>query len=715
MRRNPLRAILGTAMSRRRALQLAQLAGLGACGAGLGLFGKKALAEREVKGTCRICTMHCGVIATSRGSRLLRVEGDPASQTKGFVCHHGWALREVVHSHHRIRRPLRREEGGFREVPWEQALAEIASRLNQVKAQYGPQALAIQTGWPFVRHPLIHMLHRFCQAFGTPNLATVASQCEAAGRMGKALTYGSNARADLRHARTLVVWGANPTFTAPPFAHLCEAMSLDGKKLIVVDPIRTELAERATLHLQVRPGSDGALALAMAQVLLSLGLYHKHAEEAVGFEEFRLLAAQFPPERAAEVTSVPAAKIAEAARMFAQHGPASVWDGLGIEHHRSGLQTVRAVAALSALCGYVDVPGGAQLMNRPGPGFFGELLPPLYRLATPEPLPPKAQARPIGYEEIPLYEVFNRQAQGMLFPRAILEDKPYPLRALILIGSNALVTSPGSARMLEAAEKLELLVTVDPFLTASGERSDYVLPAATFAEAVEVGPGEEDAKVARSSLVPEQHQSWPDWKVLFELARALGLGRYFPWGSFQEAIDAPRVPFMRDESRALTPLAAAPGTPLPRFPTPSGRIELRSGTMERFGAPPLPEWTEPGEKPTAEFPFILLTGPRTRPYINSQFRRIPSIAGKMPEPLAELHPEAARRAGVKDGQRVAVVSLRGRIVLRARVTERIHPETVVLPAGWENANANLLTDGGQLDPLTGFPAYRSLTCRVEPA
>lgn len=717
MTRAPLRRILGTPVSRRRLLQAAQLAGLGACAGTLGLLGREAEAAREVKGTCRICTMHCGLLGSARGKQLLRVEGDPGSQTRGFLCHHGWALREVIHSPERLRRPLRREKNGFREISWQQALSEIADRLLSVKKEFGPQALAVQTGWPFVRHPLVHLLQRFVRAFGSPNLATVASQCEAAARMGKALTYGSNARPDLRRARTLVVWGANPSLTAPPFAHLVEALSEDGRTLIVVDPIRTELAANATLHLQPRPGTDGALALAMMRVLLDEGRYDRQFVEqhTTGFERLGSLLQGYDPQRAAELTSVPAEQIVRAARLFAQNGPASIWDGLGLEHHQSGLQTVRAVAMLPVLCGYLDVPGAAQLLNKPGPRFYQELLPPLYRMATPAPVPPPVEARPIGYQEHPLYEVFNRQAQGMLFARAILEDEPYPLRALILIGSNALVTSPGSARMAQAAEKLRLLVTVDPFLSASAQRSDYVLPAATFAEAAEVAPGGDEAKVARSGLVPEQHESWPDWKVVFELARALGLGRYFPWSSFQEAVDAPRLPWMEDPERALRPNPSPPGTPLPRFPTPSGKVELFSETLARFGYSSGPEWLEPKERPNEEFPLILLTGPRTRFYINSQFRQIPTIAAKLPEPMVELHPAAAERAKVSDGQRVAIVSPRGRVVMRARLSERIHPEVAVVPAGWARANANLLTDGEQLDPVTGFPAYRSLSCRVEPA
>ncbi|MHB8872046.1 MAG: molybdopterin-containing oxidoreductase family protein [Myxococcaceae bacterium] len=717
--RRPLRSVWRTMLTRRSLLKVAQVAGVGAAAGGIALVGRDAGAEVKANGICRICTMHCGVVATTRGDRVVRVEGDPASGTRGFLCHHGYALREIVHSPNRLRAPLKREGAAFREISWAQAFEEIAGRLAEVKAKFGPQALAVQTGWPFVRHPLVHLLHRFCQAFGTPNLATVASLCEASLRMGKSLVAGTNLKPDLRHSKTLLVWGANPTFTAPPFAHACSAMALDGRTLIVVDPVRTELASQATLHLRPRPGTDLALALGMAQVLLAEGLIdQKYVEEnCLGLEELRALAAKFPPERVEALTSVPREDVARAARLFAQNGPASTWDGLGIEHHPDGVQTVRAVTMLSALCGYLDVPGGQELFHRPGKRFFEEPLPQLYRLATPKPVPPPVTVKPIGYDEHPLYEVYNRQAQAMLFATAILEDKPYPLRALLLIGSNPLVTSPGAARMRAAAEKLSLLVTVDPFLSESAARSDYVLPASTFAEAAVVAAGEDDAKVARSGLVGEQHGSLPDWKIVFELARAVGLGEYFPWSSFQEAIDAPRVPYMVDPAHSPRPDPAPAGTPPPRFPTPSGKIELVSRLMERFGHPALPEWRERQERPETAgpgFPLYLVTGPRTRPYINSQFRHIPSIATKLTEPYAELHPDAARAAGVSDGQRIVVVSPRGKVSMRARVSDRVHPEAVVVPAGWGEASANLLTDPAALDPVSGFPAFRSGVCRVEP-
>lgn len=700
-------------LSRRGLLTLAPVAGVGAVGAGLALYGRGAEARQQVRGVCRFCLMRCGVVASVEGERLVRVEGDAASKTRGFLCIHGHALREVVHSDQRVRRPLMRKGERWVELSWPDALGEVASRLSRIRAEAGPESFAVQTGWPLVRHPLIGLLHRFCQAFGTPNLATVASLCEAAGRMGKALTVGSKYRPDLPRTRTLVVWGANPTNAAPPFAHLVAQKAQTGN-LIVVDPVRTALARESTLHLSVRPGTDGALALGMMHLLLAEGLHDRDfvRSHTVGFESLAALAREYPPERVTALTGVPRELLERAVRLMAREGPTGFWEGLGVEHHENGVQTVRAISCLDALLGHLDSPGGAVFLTPVGPRFHEEPLPALYRMTTPEPVPPPVSARPLGYDEFPLFEVYNREAQGNLLARAILEERPYPVRALMLVASNALVTAPGSKRLREAARKLELLVTVDPFLSASAELSHFVLPAATFAEAPTVDETEQE--VARGGLVSPQHEAWPDWKVLFELARALGLGRYFPWSSFREAMEAPRVPFMEDPSHQPRPHPPTGAEPA-RFPTPSGKVEFESALVARAGRAALPVWTPPSVSPSADFPLWLVSGPRTRAYINSQFRGIPTVQAKQPRPEVELHPQAARAAGVQQGQRVAVVTPVGRIELGVRVTEDVHPEAAVLPAGWSEANANELTDDGRLDPLSGFPAFRSGVCRVEPA
>jgi len=685
-------------LSRRELFRAAPIAGAGAAAVAAGVVARAPPPTRLTRGQCRFCLLHCDLAGRVSGDRLLRVDGDPAGEARGFLCHHGHALPSVVHSPERVRRPLVRQGDRLVETSWDGALGLIGERMAAVRARHGPEAVAFQTGWPLVRHPLMDWIQRLARAWGTPNVVSVASLCETSGRMGQVLTVGSKYRHDLRRTRTLAIWGANPTHSTPLLAHVVAQKATEGR-LVVVDPVRTELAAAATEYLAVRPGTDGALALGLVHVLVREGLVDRALleRETLGFEPLAGLAAGYPPERVAGITGVPVEQVVRVARLLGTETPTGIWSGLGVEHHENGVQTVRAIAALEALCRRSGEPDIRQDLTPVRAADATGPLPALPRFSTPAPVPPPVEAMPVGSEEHPLFEMFNREAQGNLLARAILEDRPYPVRALVLVASNALVTSPGSAALSRAAERLELLVSVDPFLTASGRRAHVVLPAATFAES--------------EGVAPPQHEAWLDWKVVFELARAMGVGRWFPWRTWSEAQRVPRVPVPAPPE--LTPrLELGPGRP--RVGTPSGKIELASGLLERAGHPALPEWTPPSQRPSADFPLILVTGPRTRAYINSQFRQVARIRLLEPEPLVRVHPEAARAAGLDDGDRVAIVSPLGRVELRLAVTTEVRPDVAVMPAGWEEANANALIDGERLDPISGFPAFRSGVCRLEP-
>ena len=706
MARSSTREIRRWQLSRRDLLRALPAAGVLAASAAS--KAGAAPTERTVSGTCRLCMGRCGLRATVRGDRLVRVEGDPEARSQGFICLHGIATCEIVHSRARVRRPLKRVGGSFEEVSWDRALGEIASRLTAVKGEFGPEALAVQSGWGVVGHPIQGFLMRFCQAFGTPNYGTVESLCTAAIRIGESLTTGSKLRPQVSRSPTVVLWGFNPAVSHPAWERTLAAVVPSGRNLVVIDPMRTELAATATLHLQVRPGTDGALALGLMHVMVAEGLHSRSYVErhTVGFEGLRELIERYPPGRVAQITSLQPDDIHRAARMIARQGPTSVWTGLGIEHHENAVQTSRAITILAALCGDIEVRGGSRLQTSARKRRPGQPLPCFRLPATPRPVPPPVSVPPVGYHDYPLYEMFTRQAQANLFATAILEDRPYPLRALILVGANPMLTSPSSERLRAAADKLSLLVSVDPFLTASGELADYVLPAATFAEGHPPAPG----------LLEEQHAIRTDWDILTGLAGRLGLERYFPWPTLEEAMAAPHEPYMHPQRTLRAEAPGEAGRQPARFPTASGKIELYSRALEEFGYDPLPDWKEPSERPHRygeEFPLILVSGPRGRAYINSQFRQIPSVSRKMPRPLAEIHPATAAEAGVGDGDPVAVVSPHGRIVLHVRVTAQVHPDCVVVPFGWSGTNANLLTHDGALDPISGFPAFRSGVCRLE--
>jgi formate dehydrogenase (coenzyme F420) alpha subunit len=711
VKRAPTNTVVRKPFTRRDVMKAAPI---GAALAGLGVVAAGGLsrpAATSTKGTCRFCLMHCGIVGHTVGDRLEKVEGDLTSRTRGFLCGHGFALREMVHSGARLRHPMVRRGDAFHEVSWNDALDEVAEKLLQVKARFGPEALLIQTGWPMVRHPLVNWLHRFAQAFGSPNVSTVASLCEASLRMAQALTVGSKYSADVRSTKTLVLWGSNPGVTAPPFLHVI-AKKADGGNLIVIDPVRTTLAREATTWLPIRPGTDGALALGLIHLVLENGWYDRSFVDAHthGLEGLQTLAAKYPVPEVERLTGVPAKEIEALARRMAQDTPTGVWAGLGVEHHENGVQTLRAISALEVLVGRFDGRQDARsVLTPPGPSFRDSMLPALYPLTTPEPVPPKVTTPALGQKEYPVYEIYNREAQGQLLADAVLKDGPGAIRAVILLASNALVTSQGTARLEEAAEKLELLVTIDPFFTQSARRSDVVLPATTFAESPDV---DEADRVAEKSLVSPQGSAKPDWTILVELAKRVGLGTYFPWATMHEASRAPQVPFMQDAASQPRP---EPTVETPRFGTITGRAEFASVLLERHGHPALPEWTPPTEQPSPEYPLRLVTGPRPRAYINSQFHDVPSVQARMRSPEVQLHPTVAAPLGITSGSPVAITSPHGRITMTALVTEEVHPECAVMPAGFPEANPNRLISADLRDPISGFPAFRSGICGIEKA
>lgn len=711
MSRPPIDTVVRKKLTRR---DLMKAAPIGAALAGAGVLvagGLSTEAVASTKGTCRFCLMHCGIVGHTRGARLEKVEGDLTSRTKGFLCEHGFALREMVHSGARLKHPMVRKGDAFHEVTWDEALTEIATRLQAVKAKHGPEALLIQTGWPMVRHPLVNWLHRFARAFGSPNVSTVASLCEASLRMGQALTVGSKYSSDIRRAKTMVLWGSNPGVTAPPFLHVV-AKKADGGNLIVIDPVKTGLAREATMWVPVRPGTDGALALGLIRVVLENGWFDRAFMEAntLGLEELRALASTYTPPEVERLTGVPALDVERIARLMAQEGPTGVWAGLGVEHHENGVQTLRAISSLEVLVGRFDGTQEARsVLTPPGARFKDEMLPAFYDLATPEPVPPPVKARALGRDTYPLYEMFNREAHGQLLADAVLRDTPYPIRAVILLASNALVTSQGTQRLEEAAEKLDLLVTIDPFFTESARRSDVVLPATTFAESPDVDDAD---TVAAQSLVTPQHEAWPDWKVIVELSKKLGLGEYFPWASMHEASKQKHVRWMHDPQQQPKPSLTVEQ---PKFATLSGRAEFKSQLLEREGHPGLPVWTPPTELPTPEFPLRLVTGPRPRAYINSQFHEVPSVNARMRTAEVIIHTDVAQPLGISTGTRVKVTSPYGSIQLTAVVTNDVQRECAVMAAGFPDANPNRLISPDTRDPISGFPAFRSGLCRVEKA
>jgi anaerobic selenocysteine-containing dehydrogenase len=381
-----------------------------------------------------------------------------------------------------------------------------------------------------------------------------------------------------------------------------------------------------------------------------------------------------------------------------------------------GFQALRAIAILQAVTGNLDVAGGALFVEE---AALSEV-----RLrGHGGPLEPA-----IGQEEYPLFHRSSGHAQANLYARAILEGIPYPLRGLVVVGANPVLSWPNGDRVRQALARLDFLAVMDPFMTETAKLAHLVLPSAVFMGRHELWDSSHLSRDPRLGLAPKlcDEGGLPTtWEVWKEVAQRMGLGKSFPWETEEEALDF-----------RLSPLGLTVGAlkEMPEgyvyqrwsgkkyegrgFATPSGKVEIYSEELKRYGYDALPTYCEPAESPAATpglaavYPYVLTTGARTLEHLHSCFRNVPSLR-RAPGPWVEIHPETAREAGVEDGEMVVVETQRGRIEVKARCTSQILPRVIAIPHGWHEANANVLTDDVALDPVTGFPADRALLARIE--
>lgn len=682
---------------------------------------------KRVKTSCGLCPQSCGMNVHLERGRIVRVEGMAEHPwSRGRLCPKGEAAAELLYHPERLTQPLRRENGGWRRITWDEALDLIVAKLAEIKER-DPRAFATTFGMPVLLSGSVTpaLVRRFLYVYGSPNCFSVESMCYRCRLIGYMLTYGRFRVADPENANCVLLWGHNPHHSNPPLAHRILQAKQKGAKLIVIDPKRTPLAKEADLHLQPRPGSDCALLLSLMQVIISERLYDERFVEewTTGFDRLAQHIEAYTPERVAAISWVPAKNIREAAYLYASGKPACIVQGTNaLDQHASGLQNSRAVAILQAITGNLDVAGGFIRAPR--------------LRENPVEMPVKPKGKAIGQEEYPVFfGIFKREfgeGQAMLLPEVLLSGKPYPIKLLIIAGSNPVLTWPNSRKVAEALSKLELLVVMTQFLSETAKLADLVLPAATFLERTELSDYYSLWGVPYVMLrkrVVEPGERWSDLRFWLELARRMGYQDYFPWGSEEEVIDYVLEPssltvrYLTQEKPEglLYDSIKYREYESDGFRTPSGKVELYSETLADQGYDPLPTHRESPESPLShpellqEYPLILTTGARQLEYIHSQLRNIPSLRQRLPEPFAEINPETAAKYGIREGEMIAVESRRGRVELRARVSEDIMPGVVNLPHGWPEANVNLLTDETPADSTLGYPALKSLLCRIRKA
>jgi len=657
---------------------------------------------------CQICRAECGMIVHVEADRVVRAEGDPEDQwSRGKLCVKGRHAPQILYAQDRLLHPLiRKTKGGaFQRSSWEDAIDFIADKMEKIKERYGPEALVFYHGTT-AKVLDEAVLRRLAKLYGTPNVTGTWSVCVGPKILAYNNTFGRPPMpwCDLENASYIVLWGTNPPAT---HMHRYHGISTDimtarrrGARLAVIDPRRTPIAVKADHYLQIRPGTDLALGLAMIQHIIENDLYDKDfvAAHTYGFDRLAEHVAPYTPHWAQEITDIPAASIEQLAEDFARSKPATLDRRQGVQHCRNATQTLRAMAILMAITGNVDVRGGLMLTPYRS----------LKSLPVPDDLPQPAKS--FWRDRYPL----ARDASAML-PEVILTENPYPVRGLVVIEGNPMSCFANTGKAHQALTSLDLLVVHDLFMNETAELADVFLPACTFLEKGEISVQSlrTDYPVrTRMPVVRPLGQSLPEWKFLSMLGQRLGYEQFFPFINDEEVIEAVLQRAGWTGHEPATP--AVNGRALEKgFTTPSGKIELYSAALEEQGFDPLP--TAPLEWPNDDaYPYYLITGARVPQFYHSQQRNIPNLRRAHPEPLAEMSPTLASDIGVSDGDEVKLETTVGAAVYRAKVVDGIHPRTVSIPHGWTGAhNANWLIDDLSCDPLAATPPFRDMHCRVE--
>lgn len=657
----------------------------------------------------RNCYSTCTMTVEVEDGRLRRILPHAGNRaTAEGPCLKGLSYVERVASPDRILHPLRRQaDGSFTRISWDQALDEITGHLIAIREQHGPQAVLYYSA-SGTKGLLNRVGTAFWRLYGGYT-GTYGDLCWPAGLEATRLTLGENkhnAPWDLANARLIVLWGKNAAETNIHQMPFVDASLEAGGRLVVVDPRRTETAERAELHVQPRPGTDGALALAVAHVLFRDALVDDAFLDAhvLGHEAYREHVADLTLEWAERITGVPAHSIERLAETMGTVKPMTVAAGFGMQRYANSGQTMRALVSLVALTGN---------LGRTGAGWqFANLQTAVFD-AVKDPVAFYPPERPDGIARIAVSTA--RLGADM----AALSDPP--LKMAWVERGNPIPQNPDTHAVLDAFRALDFRVVVEQFLTDTAREADIVLPAKTLFEQTDViGAYWHPYIQLRRKVLDPPGEVKPESEVYRLLADRLSLDV----GAVDAAIpgvgDAAVERWLRDrlapfpelslerlaDGPVLAPghqeIAFADGV----FPTSSGKVEIRSEeAAARWGVDPLPSWSEPVEavsttgRDGAPHPLYLMT-PNTKNRIHSQFGNLEMIRALDPHPVVLVSPVDALARHIRDGDRVRVFNDRGSIQVTCRLDFGIRAGCVSITNGWwigDGAAVNLLSAGRETD------------------
>ena len=674
-----------------------------------------------VLGTCHHdCPDSCGwQVTVDDTGRATQLRGNPAHPySAGELCPKVNRLLGRVYSDERVLHPLRRVgakgEGRFERISWDDALSEIASRFHDIIDSDGAEAIL-----PYVsagNQSLLALMfgERLWHHLGVSRVT--GGLCGLVAGAGTATTMGTGRGmdpSDLQHSRFIILWGTNTRLTNRHLWPFIEQARAKGATVVVIDPIRTITAESADWFLQPRPGTDVALMLAMMHVLVRDGLVDREWVDAhtVGFDELAAHVADWTPSRAADITGLRAADIETLAHRYATEAPAAVRTLVGAEHHEHGAMFFRTLTCLPALIGAWRHLGGGYARSV---GVWTNDVVDVAALTRPDLLD-------------------GRSPRGLPMPHLgrVLTDPHLgpPVRAVVMIGVNPLVSVPERERVLAGLRRNDLFTVVhDQFVTDTARYADIVLPATTQIEALDAVTSWGSLHIGwNHAAIEPVGEAVSNSELHRRIARAMGCTEP---ALFDDDLTALRAALPAVDIEALQSQGFA-DTPFPAdrrpwahggFPTPSGRLELYSASAAALGAPALPTYAAASEAPSDDFPFALLTPKQQTRFLNSSYSHLPQHGGLEPAPALEISGADATALGLTDGSRARVWNHRASLELPVRITERVPPGVVAVPWGWwarhhggpESPVANSLTSDAATD-WGGGVAFWDTAVAVAPA
>jgi len=692
--------------------------------------------EKTVYSLCFMCSVRCPIQVTVKDGQVTFIEGNPkVAGIEGSLCPRGSAGIALLYDAQRLQSPLirtgERGSGQFRKASWDEALDTIADKLKAVITKHGGQSVALTERTNLATH----VSKTFMKAIGSPNHFTHDALCKGSVNTACRSLFGltdAQIGIDYKNARHIVMYGRNllEAIAVKEVNGLMDALAA-GAKLTYIDPRVSITATKAHRYWMIRPGTDLALNYALIHVILKERLHDAEFVErwVLGLSELQAFVQPYTPEWAEKETGIPAAEIVALAREMSKDKPAVVFHfGYRGAHHANEIYLRRSIMILNSLMGSIETKGG--FFFKKGPGEVGKK--PARKL-TEQKFPEIKAARidKVGTKDLPLPDPDHGVPQ--MLPQAILNEDPYPIKALFVYRFEPLGSIPDSTLTKKALDKLDLIVTIDVNASDTAWYSDVVLPESVYLErtdCIQQANGQKPQMFLRRQAVPPRYDT-RDWAVIAkQIGERMGIGQYFPYEDTEELVrwqlegtgftieDFDKSGFVAYTDKQIL-WDRKEGL---KLKTPSKKIELRSSLLEAAGFSSFPAYAP--MPVLANGDFRLITG-RNALHTHVSTQNNPYLNELLSENVLWINTQRAAALGIKNGDLVTVASPQGSGTIKAFVTDFIHPEAVFMLHGFGHENklaarsynkgvSDALLQANITDKVGGSPALHDTIVTVKP-